>query len=98
MRTLSTGMKARFAFAFATSIECELIFIDESLSVGDYQFSKKANARIRELKKKGVTLVLVTHDLILARRFTSKCLWLEEGSTRLYGSTKFVIGKYQNSD
>jgi len=95
MRTLSTGMKARFAFAFATSIESELIFIDESLSVGDSQFSKKATARIRELKRKGVTLVLVTHDLTLARRFTSKCLWLENGSKRLYGSTKLVIEKYK---
>jgi ABC-2 type transport system ATP-binding protein len=94
MRTLSTGMKARFAFAFATSIESELIFIDESLSVGDFQFSKKATARIKELKKKGVTLVLVTHDLTLARKFTSKCLWLEDGSVKLYGNTKSVIEKY----
>lgn len=95
MRTLSTGMKARFAFAFATSIESELIFIDESLSVGDFQFSKKATTRIRELKKKGVTLVLVTHDLTLASKFTTKCLWLENGTIKLYGNTKSVIGKYQ---
>lgn len=95
MRILSTGMKARFAFAFATSIESELIFIDESLSVGDLQFSKKATARIRELKKKGVTLVLVTHDMTLARKFTTKCLWLENGTIKLYGNTNFIIGKYQ---
>ena len=96
MRTLSTGMKARFAFAFATSIESDLLLIDESLSVGDYQFSMKAAARIRELKKKGVTLVLVTHDLTLASKFTKKCLWLENGSIKLYGNTKTIISKYQN--
>ncbi len=97
MRTLSTGMKARFAFAFATSFPADLILIDESLSVGDSSFSKKAISRIEEKKRQGVSIVLVTHDLQLAREITSKCLWLEEGSTVLFGRTKRVLEKYEKS-
>ena len=98
MRKLSTGMRARFAFAFATSIPTSILFIDESLAVGDFVFSQKALARIAELQSQGCTLVLVTHDAELALRFTDKCLWLQNGKVARYGNTKNVIAKYLQSN
>ena len=97
MRVLSTGMKARFAFAFATSLKSDLIAIDESLSVGDINFSQKAKTKIRDLQNEGVTLILVTHDLELAREFTTKCLWIEGGKIKAYGRTKNIVSRYTKS-
>jgi ABC-type polysaccharide/polyol phosphate transport system ATPase subunit len=97
MRVLSTGMKARFAFAFATSLKSDLIAIDESLSVGDINFSQKAKAKIRGLQSEGVSLILVTHDLELAKEFTTKCLWIEGGKVKAYGGTKNIVSRYTKS-
>jgi ABC-type polysaccharide/polyol phosphate transport system ATPase subunit len=97
MRVLSTGMKARFAFAFATSLKSDLIAIDESLSVGDINFSQKAKRRIQNLQSEGVTLILVTHDLELAREFTTKCLWIEGGKVKAYGRTRNIVSRYSKS-
>ena len=97
MRTLSTGMKARFAFALATSVPSDLILVDESLSVGDIVFSQKASSRITELQNQGKSIILVTHDLRLANKFTSKCLWLDEGKVVMYGNTKQVVKQYRKS-
>jgi ABC-type polysaccharide/polyol phosphate transport system ATPase subunit len=95
MRMLSTGMKARFAFALATSVERDLLLIDESLSVGDLEFAKKAKLKVESLQKNGISLVLVSHDLELISDFTKKCLWLEDGRVRSFGNTKRIINSYR---
>jgi ABC-type polysaccharide/polyol phosphate transport system ATPase subunit len=94
---LSTGMKARFAFALATSVERDLLLIDESLSVGDLEFAKKAKAKVKKLQRNGISLVLVSHDLELVSNFTKKCLWLENGTVREFGNTKRILKAYKGS-
>ena len=97
VRLLSTGMLARLAFAIATSEDSNMLVIDESLSVGDMSFSRKALSRIDSLTKRGAALILVTHDLDLAKNQTKKCIWMKDGEIFMQGSTSKVLRKYIKS-
>lgn len=97
LRTYSSGMVARLAFAIATDIVSDLILIDEVLSVGDAEFQKKSRQKIVELVKSNAAVVLVTHDLQAVREIAHKALWIDHGRAMKYGDVDSVVDAYLNA-
>ena len=79
VRTYSSGMQMRVAFSLATAHRPEILIVDEALSVGDAYFQHKCFARIREFRKHGTTLLIVTHDTQLAEDFCHRTLHMVDG-------------------
>ena len=97
VRTYSTGMKARLAFSMLTTLEPEILFIDEALSVGDAFFSRKAGRKIREICDTGKIVVIVSHSLASIREMCNRCLWLERGRIVMDGTPDAVTTAYQEA-
>lgn len=94
VRTYSSGMYMRLAFSVAINVDAEILLIDEILAVGDANFQQKCFERLRELKQKGVTIVIVTHDTGTVERFCSSAVWLEGGVIKAEGKTSKVVDEY----
>lgn len=94
VRTYSSGMQARLAFALATAVRPEILIVDEVLSVGDAYFQHKSFARIREFRDAGSTLILVTHSLADVRELCSRVLLIEKGRIVRDGPPDEVIDYY----
>jgi ABC-type polysaccharide/polyol phosphate transport system ATPase subunit len=95
LRTFSSGMVARLAFATATDESTDVLLIDEVLSVGDADFQKKSSARMTELIEKGAAVVLVSHDMTAVRKLAQKAIWLENGVVKMSGPTEQVVAAYE---
>ena len=95
LRTYSSGMLARLAFATATDENADVLLIDEVLSVGDANFQMKSKARMQELINKGAAVVLVSHDMSAVRTLASKAIWLENGVVKMSGPTEQVVAAYE---
>jgi len=95
IRTYSSGMRARLAFAIATSIDPDLLILDEVLGVGDACFKRKSRARIRELIEGARAVVLVSHSTRTLLRTCTKVLWLHQGECQEIGEPKRVLRKYE---
>jgi len=80
VKTYSSGMFVRLAFALAVCVEPEILIVDEALSVGDMAFQQKCLDRLRMLKEKGITILLVTHDIMLTRNYCEYVVYLRNGS------------------
>lgn len=91
----SVGMSARLGFAIATDVEPDLLLIDELFSVGDAAFQKKCEERMESFKAKGVTIVLVSHDLKLIRATCRAAIWLHHGQVVATGPADTVVAEYQ---
>jgi len=97
LRTYSSGMRARLGFAFASSLDPDILILDEVLSVGDRAFHKKSLARMREiLVKHNLTLLFVTHSLGSAKQFCDRGLVIEQGSLMYDGPIDDAIAFYEN--
>ena len=94
LRTYSQGMFLRLAFAYAVSITPDILCVDDIVSVGDERVRHKCLEKIEEFKAKGVTVLLVTHDLSFARQFSGRTLWMKEGKLWKDGATDSVIEDY----
>jgi ABC-2 type transport system ATP-binding protein/lipopolysaccharide transport system ATP-binding protein len=94
LKSYSSGMVARLAFAIATEMEPEILVVDEVLSVGDEQFRKKCYARIDRFMKDGMNLILVSHNISDVERLCGRTLWLESGKVRCFGEAAFVSRTY----
>ena len=95
VRTYSSGMLARLGFSVAVHIEPEIVLIDEILAVGDAHFQKKSFEKVLEFKKKGVTIILVSHDLDSVEKVCDKVIWLESGKIIAMGSdVSKIIDQY----
>ena len=92
--TYSSGMRARLGFAVATSVEPDVLLLDEVLSTGDAAFREKSRARIVELMDKAHAIVYVTHDLGSAAKFCTKAIEIEEGLIVAAGPAQLVIDAY----
>ncbi len=97
IRTYSTGMKARLAFAMISHIEPEILLIDEALSVGDAAFSAKATRRIREICAKGKIVIVVSHGLSAIKEICNRCLWMDNGRIIMDGTPEAVTDAYAKS-
>lgn len=95
VKTFSTGMGARLAFGIATSLDPEILIVDEVLSVGDAYFTAKAVKRMRAMCDKGKALLFVSHALADVRRLCDTVLWLEHGTVRAYGPAGEVLSRYE---
>ena len=98
LRTFSSGMIARLAFATATDEVPDLLLIDEVLSVGDGEFAQKSKARMQEIIKSGTTVVLVSHDLLTVAELADRVIWLKKGEVVMAGKPSEVITAYQASE
>ncbi|MCM1082009.1 MAG: ABC transporter ATP-binding protein [Clostridium sp.] len=94
VRTYSSGMYMRLAFAVAINVEADILLIDEILAVGDANFQSKCFNKMRDLKADGVTIVLVTHDTNTVERFCDKAIWLNDGVIQKQGKSIEVVDKY----
>jgi len=94
VRTYSSGMYMRLAFAVAINVDADILLIDEILAVGDTNFQAKCFNHMRELKAKGVTIVLVTHDTSTVERFCNKAIWIEAGKIAAYGKSSATVDAY----
>lgn len=90
VRTYSSGMYARLAFAVSVHVDAEILLIDEILSVGDINFQAKCNNHIMELQKYGVTIIIVTHDLNSMERICDRTILLEKGLVASIGQSRDV--------
>lgn len=97
LRTYSTGMKARLAFAMITQINPEILIIDEALSVGDAAFSVKAGKRIAQLCAQGAIVLIVSHSMQSIRELCNRCLWLNQGRLLMDGPPEEVTRAYLES-
>jgi ABC-type polysaccharide/polyol phosphate transport system ATPase subunit len=97
LRTFSSGMVARLAFAIATDQNADILLIDEVLSVGDVEFQTKSAERMKQLISGGAAVVLVSHDLTAVRRLATKAIWIEAGRVLKYGEVEAVASEYERS-
>ena len=96
MRTYSAGMYSRLGFAVATTINPEILLIDEALSTGDASFKEKSAARISELAQQAKTLIVVSHALATVQELCTDAIWLDHGNLIGRGSPDEVISAYTN--
>jgi ABC-type polysaccharide/polyol phosphate transport system ATPase subunit len=97
IRTYSSGMVMRLAFAVAVHVDPDILLIDEVLAVGDQDFQTKCFERILEFKKRGKTLLFVSHSPSLVKHLCERCIWLDHGEVMLAGATGDVIQAYQGT-
>jgi ABC-2 type transport system ATP-binding protein/lipopolysaccharide transport system ATP-binding protein len=97
LRTYSSGMVARLGFAVATDVPPGILIVDEVLSVGDAEFSQKANERIRELHDKSEAVIMVSHELGLIRARCHRVAGLDHGRLRAFGAPDEVVDQYENA-
>jgi len=95
VKTYSSGMQVRLAFSVATSVDPDLLIIDEALSVGDGVFAKKSFDRIMALRERGTALLLSSHALFHVDLFCMRTLWLHQGRIKAWGDTRRVLPQYQ---
>lgn len=94
IRTYSSGMLAKLGFSVITSIEPDILLIDEVLAVGDFKFQRKCLEVINEFKRKGVTIFLVSHNMNDVKTFCDKAIWIENSQLRAYLPVDEVIDEY----
>jgi ABC-type polysaccharide/polyol phosphate transport system ATPase subunit len=97
LRTYSSGMVAKLAFAVATDEPSDVILVDEVLSVGDAEFQNRSKERMRELFKQDTAVVLVTHDAAAVKVLATKALWVDHGKVMKYGEVNSVLDSYLNA-
>ncbi len=96
VKLYSSGMFARLAFAVAINVEPDILIVDEALSVGDLFFQNKCFRKFEELKKKGVTILFVSHDISSVRQMCSRVLWIENGKQKMFDSADKVCDLYMD--
>ena len=95
IRTYSTGMVARLAFAVATTVDAKILLLDEVLSVGDERFQRKCADRMAEFRGRGVTILFVSHSLDSVSGLCDEVVWLENGRVQSSGPAAEVIQEYR---
>jgi len=96
IKMYSSGMYVRLAFAVATSVDPDILIIDEALSVGDQYFQKRCIDRIESFRKAGRTILFCSHNLYQIRLICDEAIWLKDGQVAMAGDTSRVIGAYEN--
>lgn len=96
VKTYSSGMHSRLAFATAIAGDPDILIADEVLAVGDMNFAQKCLAKMREFKERGKTVVLVSHDINAVKSFCNQAIWLNEGHMVAIGPAKLVADDFRN--
>ena len=95
VKTYSSGMTVRLAFALVTAVEPQLLIIDEALAVGDQHFQKKCVERIEQFRSNGCTILFCSHSLYHVQQLCDTSLWLKGGKVQAYGPTSEVLAAYE---
>lgn len=93
----SSGMYLRLAFAVAVHTDPDILLIDEILAVGDESFQKKCFKKMEEFKEKGVTIILVSHNLESVRQFAQKVIYIKKSRLIMFDNPEIVVKEYRNS-
>jgi ABC-type polysaccharide/polyol phosphate transport system ATPase subunit len=94
VKNYSSGMYMRLGFAVAIHVDPDVLLVDEVLAVGDEGFTHKCLDKFAEFKRRGKTILLVTHSLGLVEKFCDEALWMDAGRMKLQGDPKRVVGAY----
>lgn len=94
VRTYSSGMYMRLAFSVAINVDAEILLIDEILAVGDQHFQDKCFAKLEELAKSKMTIVIVSHSLDSIKKLCNRAIWINEGKVAMDGKCSDVIDEY----
>ena len=94
VRTYSSGMYMRLAFAVAINVDADVLLVDEILAVGDAAFQRKCFERLKEIKGKGTTIVIVSHSMEQMYKICDRLIWIEDGAIREEGTPKFIGEAY----
>ncbi len=97
IKTYSTGMVLRLAFAVAAHVDPEILIVDEALSVGDIAFRQRCMRRIHELRAQKATILFVSHEASEVKALCERCMWLQDGEMRLLGEADEVTAQYLES-
>lgn len=95
VKTYSSGMHVRLAFSIATSVDPDVLIIDEALSVGDGAFARSSFDRIMQIKERGATVLFCSHTLYHVEVFCDRALWLHQGQVRALAPVSHVLSQYQ---
>ena len=87
VKTYSSGMTVRLAFAVAIHVDPEILLVDEALAVGDIYFRQRCMRKVHELRSSGVTILFVSHSMGDVKAIGDRCLWLDRGRIRELGPT-----------
>ena len=94
VKTYSSGMNVRLAFALVTAVQPDVLIVDEALAVGDQSFQKKCIERILDFRKKGCTILFCSHSPYHIRHLCDAALWLEKGQVQMFGETEAALAAY----
>lgn len=94
VKTYSSGMYVRLAFAISINVDPEILLVDESLSVGDVYFQQRCMRKIRQMKESGKTIMFVSHDTAAVKNLCDEALWLEHGKVMEVGDPDVVAARY----
>ena len=94
VKTYSSGMFVRLAFAVAVNVDPDVLILDEVLAVGDVRFQQKCIRKIQDFQRRGKTILFVTHDTGAVVRFCSEAIWIDQGSIREAGNPDTVVRNY----
>lgn len=96
VKTYSSGMFVRLAFAVATCVEPDILIIDEALSVGDGAFARKSFERIKAIRDHGKTILFCSHSLYQVEAICNRVIWIDQGRVRMDGDPATVVTAYSN--
>lgn len=96
VKTYSSGMFSRLAFACAMNVNPDILIVDEVLSVGDMAFQEKSITKMKEIREQGTTILFVSHSLSAVRNFCDRALWMKDGKIVMDGKTDEVTEAYKN--
>jgi lipopolysaccharide transport system ATP-binding protein len=97
VKTYSSGMFVRLAFAVATSLDPEILVIDEALSVGDGAFARKSFDRVMQMRERGAAVLFCSHSMYHIQALCDRALWLDGGKVRLYDAAAQVTSAYETA-
>ena len=95
VKTYSSGMLVRLAYAVAVSIEPDILIVDEALAVGDVYFQMKSMSKMEELFRKGKTVIFVSHDTASVRKLCNTAIYLDKGKIVAKGTAKEIVDMYE---
>ncbi|HCS73007.1 MAG TPA: teichoic acid ABC transporter ATP-binding protein [Clostridiales bacterium] len=97
VKNFSSGMVSRLAFAIATIGTPDILIVDEVLSVGDFRFQEKCEARIQRMRDNGTTILFVSHSLEQVESICDRIVWLEKGHLKMFGDAEEICKIYAES-
>ena len=97
VKNFSSGMVSRLAFAIATIGIPDILIVGEVLSVGDFRFQEKCEARIQNMKDQGTTILFVSHSIEQVKKICNKVVWLDHGVLKMFGDAQEICSIYEKA-